>query len=1236
MANGNGNGSPLSRMLPASFIGPLQDPAAVWAADPANAWPGAPPNFGQEVVTHVSTFSGMYGGQAAAYQWHDEAIRDSRENAWRMRTDCGIMECVEGRQRVTALLNWHLQPEDEKDPEAKAIAGELTKILRRTPRFTELRRVALEALWYGRYGLALQYKTEKLGQHNRFVMKRWEPREGDKLVFRFDDGSHQHDPDQVGILVGAGYRPSRYKPGKVGPTQYGMAYWLDPWERKLCAVHKHMIEDAPFTDPSRAGAIHGVGIRDKIYWSWYGMVQCLGNVLNFIERAGFGVEIWRYPAGNDRAKKQAEEAAKKVTSNGRTVLIVPVMPGEDAELWGVEHLEPGFGGVDAAMTIVRDYFGHKIKRYILGQTLTTEADATGLGSGVADAHMATFADIVKYDATNLEETITTDIVRPLQSWNFPRHMQHYIRFVIDTESPDVDRKLEAYNKAYQMGAKLRSEDVLNMIGAGKPNPGDEVLWIQDQQQRPGGPGDDGGPPGQPQPQSGLNLGGGVAGFDKKQMQGRGVIHIGDKPQVDRYTEDAQGHEHRGKGEGGGQFVSKVGGSGETQGKKSKQWKPTKEYSDWNYRKNGRWQSEFTVGMTSEKRGNTHVTTNPGIPVSMDIQNVDTNAFELDPNEPEHAMAIGLKKKLGESPKELSFENIRTGYGDEGNKFGVTGTGHAKEIIRNVSDRVLDYLHFYKPKFIYYTAAEDSRKSLYEFMTRRIETHNENYIGVKVELPGDDRGVFAIVRKDAIEDARKSIKKKGVKVTEYKANEKYSLFDSDETPDRYISAADVHAAADQTAEPTEAQAEAGNYPKGRVKMHGLTVVIETPAGRPRKPGWKPIAHPYGYILTPRKYSAGAGQRTLWDEEEHPRNESGEFASKGEGATAAPTKEKTPKKKAAEEREAKKQAAVAEKAEKKRLAEEEKAKKKAAKASKKPKAKRGNFTAATKEGTGKSGIIKLADGTDAPPHVQAYIQRIQPAWTDLQVSTDPDSEVIATAKDAKGRPQTVYVDSYTMKTAALKFARTREMLEKAADIHRVNQANRSDVKKREAAEAVWLMEVQATRPGSDKDTGADKEAFGATNLRAEHIRTHGDTVYMFFGGKKGVQQGHIIHNPELAKMLLTRKASAKERDGRIFGVNERQVNAYIKKELGGFSAKDFRTKRANELAVKAIAEIDAAGPPQNDREYKQRVKEVSERVANVLGNQPAESLKSYIDPTVFVGWTDAANTPYEKPTKKKSEQ
>lgn len=47
-------------------------------------------------------------------------------------------------------------------------------------------------------------------------------------------------------------------------------------------------------------------------------------------------------------------------------------------------------------------------------------------------------------------------------------------------------------------------------------------------------------------------------------------------------------------------------------------------------------------------------------------------------------------------------------------------------------------------------------------------------------------------------------------------------------------------------PSEAQREAGNYPKKHISLHGLDTSIETAKGERRRPEWPPMPCDYGYI------------------------------------------------------------------------------------------------------------------------------------------------------------------------------------------------------------------------------------------------------------------------------------------------------------------------------------------------------------------------------------------------------
>jgi DNA topoisomerase-1 len=422
----------------------------------------------------VHTFSGLVSSIARAYRNPDEAYKNSLDNARYMRNDLSIMECLEARQRCTAGLNWHIEVDGPDMPKHKALQERLTSILKRTPRFTEYRRSLLEALWYGRQ--ANQHRFGFIVRNGRkdLYIKKWLPIMGDKLVFRMDDGRNEHSEDQIGIRVGPQHNAGDIIGDRtVVATEAGLAVFLAPWERNLLAVHKHMIEDSAYEDPLSAGSIHGIGIRSRIYWTWFQKQELLGLFMEYLERSALGFEIWYYDDGNPEGKAQAEAVAKN--RNGRkNIVLFPVKPGEERSYF-VEHIEPGAAGAEALLKVLNEYFGHQQKRYILGQTLTSEAAATGLGSGVAELHLQTMLDIVKYDATNLEETITTDAVDQLKILNEREAANVDVRFVLETENKNADEQLAAYERAWNMGAEIPEKDVMEAISSRMPEPGERTL-----------------------------------------------------------------------------------------------------------------------------------------------------------------------------------------------------------------------------------------------------------------------------------------------------------------------------------------------------------------------------------------------------------------------------------------------------------------------------------------------------------------------------------------------------------------------------------------------------------------------------------------------------------------------------------------------------------------------------------------------------------------------------------------
>jgi hypothetical protein len=199
--------------------------------DPAAGVPGAPPNFGQFIAPHVVTFTGTVSSLAKVYRPSDEALRDSAENARFMRNDLVVMECVEHRQRATALLNWHIEADDEKNPGQKELAGTLTKMCQRIPRFMQYRENLQHATWFGKYGVANRWRWKVVGGRNRISVDRWRPVHGDKLVWRYEPDDPRWDEDQVGD-------PGRHRPPRAAWSEVnGRSKKRRKWKQLTLASH---------------------------------------------------------------------------------------------------------------------------------------------------------------------------------------------------------------------------------------------------------------------------------------------------------------------------------------------------------------------------------------------------------------------------------------------------------------------------------------------------------------------------------------------------------------------------------------------------------------------------------------------------------------------------------------------------------------------------------------------------------------------------------------------------------------------------------------------------------------------------------------------------------------------------------------------------------------------------------------------------------------------------------------
>lgn len=430
-------------------------------AAPIPAPPGAgglPPNNGLWVVPHFETFAAVWNTVSRTYRFtYDEAMRHSRQNALAYRRDIVVREAINARKMPVAGLEWHIEPRNDMDMGDVDHARKVQETIEDTPNLQRLFFYLLEAMWYGRYGAALTYDWDWSRGYRRAVVTQHEPINGDKLVFRYSG--------ELGILVGANYQ------GAWIPTERGRCHVYSPGERQTIILHQFEVDDADFYDGEMAGRIMGVGVRDSLYWFLYLKQRVMAWLMEFLERVGAGgLTIYYYETGNQASLAEVQDAAEK-QKNNNAILFPRYTDGKSGP--GIERIEPSEAGAQLLFSLMNDYFDRNIRRFILGQSLSSEAGGTGLGSGVAEFQQQTLNDILKYDARNLQESLTRDFVATVSRHIDPGRAVPW--FAFDVDRPNAAEHLQAAQALFEMGADLDEDDLRGVLGLEKPRPGAQIL-----------------------------------------------------------------------------------------------------------------------------------------------------------------------------------------------------------------------------------------------------------------------------------------------------------------------------------------------------------------------------------------------------------------------------------------------------------------------------------------------------------------------------------------------------------------------------------------------------------------------------------------------------------------------------------------------------------------------------------------------------------------------------------------
>ena len=269
----------------------------------------------------------------------------------------------------------------------------------------------------------------------------------------------------------------------------------------------------------------------------------------------------------------------------------------------------------------------------------------------------------------------------------------------------------------------------------------------------------------------------------------------------------------------------------------------------------------------------------------------------------------------------------------------------------------------------------------------------------------------------------------------------------------------------------------------------------------------------------------------------------------------------------------------------------------------------------------------DACGEPVSDVATLERIRalaipPAWTDVWICPFPNGHIQAMGTDAKGRRQYRYHDAWRVQRDREKFDHMIEFAQALPGLRRVccehlaaDDLNRERV----LACATRLLDVGFFRIGTE-GYAEENQSFGLATIRKDHVRLRAGAVEFDYVAKSGKQRLHALVDPDVYEVLhaLKRRRGgspellAFRAGGRWVDVRSSDINDFIKTTTGGeFTAKDFRTWNATVLMAVALAVSAAVTSPTGQ---KRAIARGYQEVAGYLGNTPAVSRASYVDPRV----------------------
>ena len=224
---------------------------------------------------------------------------------------------------------------------------------------------------------------------------------------------------------------------------------------------------------AKTGYLARMGLHRVLAWPFVYKTYAVGDFAELLETFGLPIITGKYYNGADPEAKASLLRAVTALGHDARAIMPADMQIEIAKISGGGDATPHMAMVDWAE--------RSESKAILGQTMSAETKATGIGSGNAQLHREVREDILAADAREIAATITRDLLYPLLALNRGGidGLRRCPRLVFDTgRSEDIKQYAEALPALVNIGMQIPADWAHDKLRIPRANNDEVVLRAQ--------------------------------------------------------------------------------------------------------------------------------------------------------------------------------------------------------------------------------------------------------------------------------------------------------------------------------------------------------------------------------------------------------------------------------------------------------------------------------------------------------------------------------------------------------------------------------------------------------------------------------------------------------------------------------------------------------------------------------------------------------------------------------------